>query len=175
MRVLVENDLIIVGKIRKCFGVNGEVSVESLSHSLSRFRKLKKVYLGFNQDKLFPTEVISCRINLQKVILKFSSFNNISEIQDFIGSYVFIDSADSIRPPEGKFFQHELLGLDIVDKNAVNYGVLKEILSLPAYDIYIIKYHNKDVLIPAIPEFIISVDLKNRKIVINVVDGLFDV
>jgi len=167
-------DLIAVGKIIKCFGIKGEVCIESLTFSVERFFNLVDVYLGLNDKSVIKKTVSSVKINNKSIIFKFDSCSTRKDAEDLIGYYVFVDSKQKIKLPKGKYFIHDLIGLTLKDTAGNLYGILKDVLILPANNVYVVDYKDKEVLIPAIDEFIKNVDLNSKTITISLIDGLFN-
>jgi 16S rRNA processing protein RimM len=171
----VSENLIVVGRIKRCFGLKGEVFIESLTYSIERFKSLKKVFLGFNADQVVETSVSSIKIKSNSVILKFDSFSYRSEIENFIGSFIFVDSSNVIKLPEGKYFIHELIGLSLEDSHGEFFGKIKDVWLLPANNVYVVDYKGKEVLIPVVDEIVKKIDINSKKVVINIIDGLFEI
>jgi 16S rRNA processing protein RimM len=170
----VGKDLFVVAKIRKSFGLNGEVAVESFTHSLERFNKLKKVFIGYNENDLVECSVSSVRTNKDMIILKIDLFKDRSDSDKFAGSFIYVDSKNIIKPPRGKFFYHDIIGLSVEDSDGKKYGEVKDVWQTPANDVYVIDYNGKEVLLPAIKEFIKKIDINSKKIIIEIVAGLFE-
>jgi 16S rRNA processing protein RimM len=171
----VKNDFLVVGRIKKCFGLKGEVFVEPMTYSNERFKDLNKVFIGFNSDEVIETSVSSTTIRTNSVVLKFDTFNTRSEIENYIGSFIFVDSSNKIKLPEDKYFIHDLIGLTVEDNNGNPLGIINDVLILPANNVFVVEYNGKEVLIPDIKEFIKKVDLEEKKIVIDVIEGLFEI
>jgi 16S rRNA processing protein RimM len=170
----VSKDLFVVAKIRKSFGLNGEVAVEPFTHSVNRFKKLKRVFIGLNEENVVESSVSSVRTNKEMIILKIDLFKDRSDSDKFAGSFIYIDSKDVVKPPKGKFFFHDLIGLSIEDSKGNKYGVVKDIWEMPGNVQYIVDYNGKEVLLPAIKEIVKKIDIDSKKIIINVIDGLFE-
>lgn len=165
---------IIVGKIRKPFGLDGFTFVEPLTFSVDRFFELQNCFVGDNENHLVPVTVQKVEIKGKKLIIKFEGKNSRTDIEKFTNHYIFIDEALSIKLPKGKYFFHQLIGLSVFDKEGNSLGVVKNILELPAHSVLVIDYFGKEVLVPNIKEFIHIVNISKKELVLNVIDGLFE-
>ena len=67
-----------------------------------------------------------------------------------------------------------LIGFRVVTDNGINVGILKDVMWLPANDVYVVFNGKKELLIPIIPEIVLSLDCENKKILISTIDGLLD-
>jgi 16S rRNA processing protein RimM len=108
------------------------------------------------------------------IILKIDRFKDRSATDKFAGSFIYVDSKNIIKPPRGKFFYHDIIGLSVEDSNGQKYGEVKDVWQMPANDVYVIDYNGKEVLLPAIKEFIKKIDINSKKIIIEIVAGLFE-
>jgi len=165
---------IIIGKIRKPFGVNGFTFVEPLTFSIDRFYDLRECFLGLDENFLVPVSIESIEFKGEKLTLKFKNLNTRTDIEKFVNHYIFIEEKDSIKLPEGKYFFYQLIGLSVFDEHGTRLGIVKNILELPAQSVLVIDHSGKEVLVPNIKEFVHSVDLEKKEIVLNLIEGLFD-
>jgi 16S rRNA processing protein RimM len=170
----VNRDLFVVARIRKSFGINGEVIVEPFTHSLSRFKKLKEIFIGSDENNVIQSSVSSFRTNKNMIILKIDLFKNRTDSDNYTGSFIYVESKHVVKPPKGKYFHHELIGLSLEDSNGEKFGIVKDVWAMPASDIYVIDLNGKEILIPATKQFIKKVDLGSKKIIINVIAGLIE-
>jgi 16S rRNA processing protein RimM len=170
----VTKDLFVVAKIRKSFGLNGEVAIHPFTHSVERFEKLKEVFIGFDENNVIQSRVESVRMNKNMIIIKFDHFKNRTDSDKYAGSFVYVISKNVVKPPKGKYFFHDLIGLSIEDSSGKKYGIVKDIWELPANDVYVIDYNGKEVLVPAIKEIVKKIDIDQKKIIIDVLNGLFE-
>ena len=79
-----------------------------------------------------------------------------------------------MQPKNGKHFVHDIIGLKAVSQTGEELGVVADVLELPAQDVWVVKNADREVLIPAVPPFIERVDLAEKKVVINVIEGLLE-
>ena len=160
------SDFFLIATIDSVFGKDGFVKINSHSDFPDRFYKLRQVYIDFWGDKkeFFVEKVLEKK---KCITLKFKNFDNIRDVQALVGKDVFVDEENVIKPPEGSFFVHDLLGSRVYRNNR-EFGTLKDVLRSPANDVYVIEnMQGKEILIPAIQDYIESFDKENKILVIK--------
>lgn len=162
-----------VGKIINTHGVKGEVKVYPLTNNIYRFDQLKKVYLGENKLKVNIEKV---RYHKGMVIIKFIGINNINQIISFKDEFIYVDEEDRIELPEGHYFIYDIVGCVVNNIHGEKVGTVIDVIQSASNDVYVVKGHgvDKEYLIPAIKEFIVHVDVDEKKIIIDPIEGMIE-
>lgn len=164
--------LLQVGVISSTHGIRGEVKVFPTTDDVKRFKKLKQVVLDTGREKL-PLEVESVKFFKQFVILKFKGIDNINDIEKYKGKSLLVDREHAVKLRKDEYFIADMIGMDVFTEDGELFGVLKDVLETGANDVYIIETQDeKEVLVPAIKQCILNVDIENRKMVIHLLEGL---
>ena len=164
--------LLQVGVITQTHGVRGEVKVFPTTDDPERFLDLKKVLLDTGKEKL-SLEIQSVKFFKQFVILKFKGIDNINDIERYKRCPLLVTREDAVDLEEDEFFIADMIGMDVVTEDGEKFGTLKDVMETGANDVYIIESdEHGEVLIPAIKECIIDVDIEEQKMVIHLMDGL---
>lgn len=164
--------LLQVGVISSTHGIRGEVKVFPTTDDVKRFKKLKQVILDTGREKL-SLEVESVKFFKQFVILKFKGIDNINDIEKYKGKSLLVDREHAVKLRKDEYFIADMIGMDVFTENNEYFGVLKDVLETGANDVYIIEMQDKkEVLVPAIKQCILNVDIENRKMVIHLLEGL---
>ena len=164
--------LLQVGVISSTHGIRGEVKVFPTTDDVKRFKKLKQVILYTGREKL-SLEVESVKFFKQFVILKFKGIDNINDIEKYKGKSLLVDREHAVKLRKDEYFIADMIGMDVFTENNEYFGVLKDVLETGANDVYIIEMQDeKEVLVPAIKQCILNVDIENRKMVIHLLEGL---
>ena len=159
-------DKLIVGHIVNTFGIKGELKVEIVTDFASeRFKFGNKFYV----DNLC-LKLKSVRYHKGFALLAFSDYEDINLVEQFKGKDLLI-SKDDIKPLDDGYYFYQLVDLDVYDNDNL-IGKVTDIESYPANNVLRVKTKDKDVLIPYVPAFIKNVDLENKQISINVIEGL---
>ena len=163
-----------VGVISSTHGVRGEVKVFPTTDDVKRFKRLKEVILDTGKEEL-TLEVEGVKFFKQFVILKFKGFDNINDIEKYKGKSLFVTRANAVRLRKDEYFIADLQGLTVVDEEDKVLGTLRDVMETGANDVYIIDMTDgREVLIPAIKECILHVDMEAGKMQIHLMDGLLD-
>ncbi len=164
--------LLQVGVISSTHGVRGEVKVFPTTDDVKRFKKLKKVILDTGKEQL-PLEIEGVKFFKQFVILKFRGIDNINDIEKYKGKSLLVDREHAVKLKKDEYFIADMIGMDVFTEDGELFGTLKDVMETGANDVYIIEMSDgKEVLVPAIKQCILDVDIENRKMVIHLLEGL---
>ena len=163
-----------IGKVMKPFGIQGEVVVQTMTDSPARFKKLKKVFLGADEATAMEMEVEYVRVGERGVRLKLMATRDRTSAERMVGGLLFVAEKQAIRLKKGTHFVHDLLGLQVVDENGDDVGILKDVLKLPGHDVYVIDNHGREVMVPAVKEFLKEINIPARRIKVHLIEGMQD-
>ena len=164
--------LLQVGVITQTHGVRGEVKVFPTTDDAARFKKLKHVMLDTGKETL-PLEIESVKFFKQFVILKFKGFDNINDIERYKRCPLLIERENAVPLEEGEYFIADMIVMKVITDEGENFGILKDVMETGANDVYVIEHPSEgEVLVPAIKECILDVDIENRQMKIHVMNGL---
>ena len=163
-----------VGVIASTHGLHGEVNVFPTTEDPNRFKKLKKVTLHTKRGEEIELDVQSAKFFKKFVIVKFKQFNDINEVEKLKGCELTIERKDAIKLQPGEYYCADLIGLSIVDEEGKVLGTLVDVIQTGANDVYEMKREDgeENVLIPAIKDCILDIDIENKQIKIHVIPGL---
>ncbi|MGT2887440.1 ribosome maturation factor RimM [Streptococcus didelphis] len=165
-----------VGKIVNTQGLQGEMRVLSVSDfSEERFKKGSILALFDDKDSyLQDVEIVKHRKQKNFDIIKLKNFNHINNIEKFKGFTLKVSEEKLAELDEDEFYYHEIIGLDVYENNQL-IGQVTEILQPGANDVWVVKRQGKrDLLLPFIPPVVLNVDLENRRIEVDIMEGLDD-
>ncbi len=161
-----------IGVITSTHGVRGEVKVYPMTDDSARFKKLKKVLLDTGKE-LLPLEIQWVKFSRQLVILKFKGIDDINEIERYKRCPLFIMREDAVPLEEDEYFIADMLGMEVIAENGEVFGVLKDVIETGANDVYVIdSCLHGEVLLPAIKECILKVDIEAQKMTVHLMEGL---
>lgn len=161
-----------VGKIIATHAIKGEVKVSlSTSFADERFKKGNVLYVY--KDKKYEKIVIdSYRMHKGLALISFNGINNINNVLDYVDKTIYVDKVTLPELEEGHYYYDDLIGLKVYDKEEL-VGDVVDLLDVPQGSILVIKtLKGKESLVPYVKEFIKEVDLNNKKIVIESIEGL---
>lgn len=164
-------DYIYIGKIVNTHGIKGELRmISNFKYKDLVFVKEMSIYIG---DQKIKETIESYRPHKKFDMITLEGYNNINEVLKYVGKDVYVERK-ALKLSEDEFLDEDLIGLEVyADNNFI--GTVNGIISNSSNDlISIITYDNKEVLIPYIDVFIKEIDLKNKKIVVNLIEGLIE-
>jgi 16S rRNA processing protein RimM len=166
-------EYIEIGQIVNTQGLKGEVKVMPFTDDINRFDDLEKIYVEINSSKQL-LEIEKVRYVKNMVILKFKGKDRIEDIEKYKGKYIFIDETDKLELPDDTFYISDLIGLEVIDNSNNNsIGKIVDVFSTGSNDVYVVKSEDgKEILLPAIKQVINNIDLINKKVIVNLIEGL---
>ena len=165
-----EPAFLAAGRIRRPHGVHGEMVVELYTDFPERLAPPARVFIG---PKHKPMEVLTLRNHNEGILLSFRGVNSPEDAGRFRNQLVFTSSADLPQLEKGSYYHHQLIGLHVRSDEGELLGVIDEIIETGANDVYVVQNPGrKDLLLPAIPEVIISVDLRKKCVLVHLIPGL---
>jgi 16S rRNA processing protein RimM len=154
-----------IGYVRRAVGLGGEVEVEPLTDDRGRFRPGLSVHAGAS-----VRQVETVRQGAGTVVLKFAGVNDRDLADGLRGKYLEIDTA-AVQPlPEGSYYHWQLLGLEVFDLAGAPLGEVTDILDKPANDVYVVGRGDRELLVPAVSEVVVSIDLEAGRMVVDIAE-----
>lgn len=165
-------ELLQVGVITSTHGVHGEVKVYPTTDDATRFKQLKHVLLDTGKETL-PLEIQGVKFFKQFVILKFKGIDNINDIERYKRCPILIERCDAVELEEDEYFIADMIGMAVETEDGKEFGTLRDVIETGANDVYVIdNAEHGEVLVPAIKECILDVNIEERKMRIHLMDGL---
>ena len=146
-------------------GVRGEVKIQPWADSPEFLKDFGTLYIDGA-----PVKVRSARVHKGCVIASLEDIDDVNGAMRLKGKLVSIDRRDA-KLPEGGYFIQDIIGARVVDENGAEVGMLAEVLNLPGSDVYVVR-GEREILIPAVPQFILSRDIDAGVITVRMMEGL---
>ena len=167
-------DLLQVGIITSTHGVRGEVKVYPTTDDPRRFRRLKEVVLDNGREKK-NLEIEGVKFFKQFVILKFKGLDNINDIEKYRQKSLYVTRKNAVRLQRDEYFIADLIGLKVQDEDGTELGTVKDVIETGANDVYEVEMADgRSLLLPAIKQCILNVDVENGMMQVHVLEGLLD-
>lgn len=163
-----------IGQIAGTHGVRGELRVNPWCDSPDFFTGFSKLY--FDENGVQAAKVLSCRVHGHIVLLCLEGVNGVEAAAALRGKVLFMSRKDACLP-EGSYFVSDLAGCKVADADdeGKSYGVLTDVTQTGANDVWHIRgTGDKEYLLPAIPDVVISVDIEDGLVKIRPLKGIFD-
>ena len=170
-------DLLKVGVITTTHGIRGEVKVYPTTDA-DRFLDLEYVLLDTGREKR-KLEIENVKYFKNLVILKFRGIDNINDIEMYKKRELWIPREEAQELEEDEYYIADLIGMDVVLEDGSKFGTLEElgtltdVLQTGANDVYVVEdAKGEEILLPAIRECILDVDVEKNVMTIHLMKGL---
>jgi len=167
------SEFFLVARITSTADKKGFVKIYSYSDFPERFFSLREVFIDFfdNKKKFIVEEV---KKNKDDFFIKFRNFNSDIDTRVLLNKEIYVDEKDAVKLPEKVFFVHDLLDSKVF-RNEKLFGIIKDVLSYPANDVYVIKDVNGgEILLPALSEIIESFDPENKIMILKPGESFYE-
>lgn len=166
--------LIAVGRCIKAFGIRGEIVVQPMTGSVERFRSLRRVFIGKGEEQAVEERVTRTSIEPRGVRIALAGVTDRTAAAALAGSFLFVEEQDRIRPRAGTYFVDDLIGMTVIDETGTTIGILREVLKMPAHDVYVVASGRGETMIPAVKEFIRRIDTASRTMHVHLIEGMVE-
>ena len=164
-----------IGQITGTHGLKGNIKVYPTTDDPSRFELLDEIIIPHKgKNEVFEIEKVG--YHKQFVLLKLKNIDDINDAEKFKGDFVLIPEEKALPLEEDEYYMRDLYDMEVVADDGEVLGTLAEILPIAGgNDVYVVKSEGKkDLLIPAIKQCILNVDVKNKKMTVKLLEGLRD-
>jgi 16S rRNA processing protein RimM len=159
---------LLIGTVTGAFGVHGELKVLIETDFPERFRQLKRVFVGGVE---YDAE--SARLHRGVALLKLRGIDDANRALTLHRCDVEVAVEDAVILPAGRYFVYQIEGLSVETVSGEVLGVVGAVWQTGANDVYqVITPDNSEILLPAIPQVIKSVDLERGLIIVELLEGL---
>lgn len=163
-----------VGIISSTHGLHGEVKVFPTTDDARRFKTGGQLLLDTGKEQI-GLEVEGVKFFKKFAILKFKGIDSINEVEKYKGRGLFVTRENAVRLKKNEYFIADLMGLRILDENGGEIGSLRDVMETGANDVYVIEMTDgRELLLPAIRECVLEVNMQEQYMKIHIMEGLLD-
>ncbi|SHK12065.1 ribosome maturation factor RimM [Tepidibacter formicigenes] len=160
-----------VGQIVNTQGLKGEMRVYPLTDYKERFEELDWVYIGDDLETKYEIEKVRYKNNL--AVLKIKGIDNVNEVEKLRNRYLKVPRENARKLEEDEYFIADLIGLKSFTLSGDYIGILEDVIQTGANDVYVIKNEEgKEFLIPAVKKFVPEINMEDKKIIIDPIEGM---
>lgn len=160
-------ELYLVGRILKAKGLKGEVKVLPITDYPESFLERKVFYVGKKEEDAVPLTVRRAALRNGFAYLLFSGVDTREKAEAAAGNMVYV-SRDALIPlPPGRAYLHDLRGLRVLNESYKEVGTVRDVLTMPAHEVYEVQYGERMILVPAIEEFVEEIVIEKGYMVLK--------
>ena len=167
---------LLIGKITSLHGLKGNIKIHSYAESIAVF-KPKNLLLVQNADGSEQLYAIQwAKPHQRTILLSLEGIDSCGAAEALIGSSLYIEKRLLTEPDDGSYYWFDLIGLSVytIDKQYI--GKVDSIIPTGANDVYVVTNPDinkeNEILIPAVDTVVLDIDLKKKKMIINLPEGL---
>ena len=156
-----QNNLISIAKILNFHGINGEVKAGYSQGNENKLKKLKFVYVNY-QNEYLELKIKSLKFHKNFAIIKFENIDNINDVIKYKGLNLYTKESNIIENlDEDEYLISQLTGLKVYDKSGLFLGIVEEVAENKASSLLSVRYNkdNKLYFVPFVKQLVLKVDL----------------
>ena len=166
-----KKEFLEAGKIVTTHGIRGEVKIMPYTDSPELLAEFDRLFIGKNHDEVI---IERSRVFKNTVIAKIEGINT-PEAAEKLRNKVLYMHRDDLELDDDTYFIQDLMGLEVRDADTGQvYGRIIDVMQTGANDVYVIKGEDREYLVPAIADVVVSTDVDGGVMTIRPLDGLFD-
>ncbi|WP_460614056.1 ribosome maturation factor RimM [Hymenobacter seoulensis] len=172
------DDCYELGSVVKPHGLKGFVVAALDVDNLDEYRKLKSVLLELPSAPGKLTEFFVEKLQPQsdaRALVKFKGIDRIEDAEPLRNAKLWRPLSELPKLADDQFYFHDVIGYTVVDEQQGELGTVETFYELPQQDVLSMRYKGQEVLIPVADELVSHADVKERKLYVNLPDGLLDV
>ncbi len=174
-RRALEPRYLVVGQVIGAHGLRGELKVRLLTDDPHRFAQLKRVFVGLEDEDPVAWILQSYRIHKNYALLQLEGCDDRTTVQTLTGLLIQVPREEAIPLEEDEYFEHQILGLSVWTVDGSHLGTVDEIIYTGAHEVYVIQDSGaaqREILIPAIRDVVLEVDLDAGRLIVELPEGL---
>ncbi len=164
---------VAIGRILKTTGVEGTLKAAAYSGFPERFLHLKSLYIQTEEGSR-GFVVASAVVQGDVAVLKLKQVKTREAARELVGKEIFVPEAQRIEPPEGFYFLDEVIGVTVFDTSGEKIGRVTDVISHAANEVFVVREGEREVLIPAVRQFVKELNIPEGKMVVELIDGMLE-
>ena len=165
---------VLIGKIQATQGIRGQLRVIPFAEDASSISRLESVMLKSPAGVMERFPVVSAKAHGKRVILTLKPFDNINQVLHLVGREVWADRGALPELPSDEYYWSDLLGLQVATEEGEVLGELTDIIETGSNDVYVVTKDGRELLIPALEDVVVAVDLAANAMTVSLPEGLLD-
>jgi 16S rRNA processing protein RimM len=167
------DSLILMGKVAATHGIKGQLRVVAYSGLTETFLSIGSLFLKDAAGRLQQHDISAVSAHGKKLLITLKGFSNINQVLPFVGNEVLLYRDQLPLPEDDEYYWYDLVGMTVVTVDNRPLGVLESIIETGSNDVYVVASGDTEYLIPALADVVVSVDIKEKRMTVTPVEGLF--
>lgn len=158
-----------IARVQKPWGVRGELKLEVLTGFPDQLGRLKRVYLG---DEAVRHDVVRFHWHGDELLLQLADVRDRNEAEPLRGQLVQIAREEAAPLQAGQYYEHQIIGLNVVTVDGQALGQVAQVLATGANDVYVVQGPRGEILLPARVEVVRAINLDAGTMTVSLLPGL---
>ncbi|MDP4198939.1 MAG: ribosome maturation factor RimM [Bacteroidota bacterium] len=165
------DDYVLIARIRKPHGLQGELEIESFTWDEGRFGKLKRVFLR-NAEGIITEQIVeSARPTNRGVLIRFQGVQDRDAADGLRGAEMFIPESERPKLPEGRAYYDEIIGMYVIDDvSGTAIGRVTNVLNMPAGDVFVLDINGQEHLVSNAGDEIVKIDTAKNEVRVRLLE-----
>ena len=169
-----KEDCFYLGKIAKKFSFKGEVLIYLDTDEPELYENMESVFVEFNKN-LVPFFIENSSLHKNDFLkVKFEDIETEADADEIMGCEIYLPISMLPKLEGNKFYFHEVIGFDIEDQRLGVFGKIVSINDSSAQPLFEVVNGSVEILVPMIDQFLVKIDRANKKVVMNLPEGLVE-
>ena len=165
-------DLVLIARIGKPHGLQGEVEIESLSWDANRFDKLRRILVKSKDGTISEQFIESVRYVHKGILLKLDGIDDRTAAESLRGGEIFIPESERPTLPQGRAYYDQIIGMNVVDDDSGSMiGTVKNVLDMPAGDVFVLDLNGTEHLVTNGGEEIRAIDVAKHELRVKLLEA----
>lgn len=159
-------NLVAIGKVFSVFGLNGKVKFYAYieDHDMRNFIN-RDVWIGRNSKKVLKVKINSLSKMSDHQIIGFEGFNSVDKARNLTGQMIYVDESELPSLKADEYYFYQLMESIVYYEDGSEAGTVTDVIRTGSNDVLVVG--REETLIPLIKDYILQMDLENRKLVVK--------
>ena len=162
----------LIGKIVGIHGLKGTNKLRSYAESVSVFSSGSSILVRDLRGREANYEINWVKPHAGNPLVSFKGITNRDQAKTLIGADLFIPQSQLPELDEDTYYWFDLIGIEVYTKKEEFLGRIESIIETGSNDVYVVKRHEKEVLIPALESVVLEIDLVHKRMQVDLPEGL---
>ena len=169
-----KEDCFYLGKIAKKFSFKGEVLIYLDTDEPELYENLESMFVECGKH-LVPFFIQNSSLHKNDFLrVRFEDVNNEEEADALLGNHIYLPLKSLPKLTGNKFYFHEVIGFEVEDKRLGIVGEIQSINDTSAQPLFEVLNDGVEILIPMIDHFLVKIDRENKKVIMDLPEGLIE-
>jgi 16S rRNA processing protein RimM len=166
-------DLIEVGRLGRPHGLDGELGLDLCSLTALELHAVKSFTWKVAQGTNRTLTLVTARPANKRMLVRFAEAASRAAAAALTNGRLYAERERLPDPGPGVAYRFQLIGMEVLTEEGRALGTVADILPSPAHPVLVVR-GEKEILVPAVPEFVKAVSVDERRITVKLLPGMED-